>query len=261
MNPTITITDIQHGTFQAAPSLNPRFSPDRPILLASLEISWSPREPRKAVADLEANLLAFSPEFQRHQCRGMEAYHVFARKPAGREAQAPVQVPGCRGRSQPYEAGLALAHLLEHAVIDFQCEVTGESSCSGITGAHRSDPRRFDLLVECSRFATGRCCLALALDWVQDAIRGCPMGTHEREVLAALRWLHHSAPPAIFSTSLAGALGWSEQRAEVALAALQEAGYLRIVPYAVNLSGLAEYRHLPGEPARPGGNGRSRPLS
>ena len=75
---------------------------------------------------------------------------------AAREAAADV-------RPQPLDARLALAHLIEHAVIDFESAITRATRISGVTGARRSPPGRFDLMVECPDPAVGRLCLALAV--------------------------------------------------------------------------------------------------
>ena len=240
--PEISISEIQHGTFPQASRLNPRFTPARPLLLVTLKVRWAPKDPPRAFAALEKGLLAFSGTFRRHQCRGMGIYHVFSdaggnggSRAGSGESSAP------SGKEEEFDAGLALAHLLEHAVIDFLSEVTGEASCSGITGAHRSVSHRYDVLVECREMEVGCCCLALALAWLQDLCRGQAMGSAEKEVLSVLRWIHRRAAPVVFASRVAGALGWSEDRVERALAALQETGYLEAAEYAMNLSGLPAY--------------------
>lgn len=139
--------------------------------------------------------------------------------------------------------------------IDFLCEVTGESSCSGATAAHRGFTHRYDLMVECSQLEIGGCCLALALSWIQGAIHGHPLGSVQREVLAALRWIYRGGSSVAVSTRLAGALGRSVHRAESTLVALQDAGYLLVVPYAVNLSGITQYRLRAAGPTPLQGNG------
>jgi hypothetical protein len=241
--PEITISEIQHGTLPHASRLNPRFTRDRPLLLATLEVRWAPRSSRRAIAGLEERLLAFSPGFRRHECRGMEIYHVFSRVGGNGSSRAAGEAaPVSSGRKEGYDAGLALAHLVEHAVIDFLCEVTGEMTCSGVTGAHRSVSHRYDLLVECRELEVGCCCLALALGWIQELCRGHSIGSAEKEVLSVLRWVHRRAAPTVFANRVARALGWREDRVERALATLQETGYLETTAYAMNLSGLPAYR-------------------
>jgi hypothetical protein len=173
----------------------------------------------------------------------METYHAFSRVGGNGGSYPGVEGPPvASGSKERYDAGLALAHLLEHALIDFLCEVTGEMPCSGITGAHRSAPYRYDLLVECRELEVGCCCLALALSWIQGLCRGHPMGSADREVLSILRWIHRRNTPMVFASRVARVLGWREDRVARALAALQETGYLETMNYAMNLSGMPVYR-------------------
>src|SRR5258705_7421036 len=163
-SPEIRIAKLQYGPLPGAPSLNPKISPRQPLLFATLDIRWEPRAPRSAVARLEENLLAFSPDFAKHECRGEGAYRVFA----ARGPESPSR-SGAAGHAhsasvggEPHDGRLALAHLLEHAVIAFQCAITDASRGSGITAAHQSTSGRFDLMVECQEERTGRRCLVLA---------------------------------------------------------------------------------------------------
>jgi hypothetical protein len=242
--PEFAIAAIQHGTFQEASRLNPRFAPDRPLLLTTLDIVWTPADPLEAIAGLEERLLAFSPGFRKHECRGLEAYHVFPGPKAAAHDKPSPKGPrrASSPREAPYDANLALAHLVEHAIIDFQCEVTGESTCSGMTGAYRSVEHRYDLMVECGDFELGCCCLGLALSWMHEALQGHFLGVEHKDVLAALGWVRRHGSRAVFSSRLAMARGWTEERAERALTAIRDTGYLEIIPYSVSISGLREYR-------------------
>jgi hypothetical protein len=240
--PEIVVARIRHGTFAGASRLNPRFIPGRPLLLATLDIRWNPPAPAEAIAALEAELLAFSPGLRGHQCRGSAAYRVVSggRGTNGKDHDPPRS--RTRTGADPFDPRLAFAHLLEHVVIDLQCEVTGERLCSGITGEHRATPGRFDLIVECGAERVGRCCLILALGWLTGLVVGHLPGAEARELMAALKWIHRRGNHPIRSPALAGALGFRPERAERALAALTAAGYLREAIYTVNLSGLSEYR-------------------
>src|SRR4029077_12211378 len=79
-SPEIRIAKLQHGPFPDAPSLNPKFSPHQPFLLATVDIRWDPEAARSAVARLEETLLVFSPDLAKHECRGQGAYRVFTAK-------------------------------------------------------------------------------------------------------------------------------------------------------------------------------------
>jgi hypothetical protein len=234
--PQIEVVKIEHGRVPQAASLNPRLSPHRPVLLATVDVRWHPADPVAAVGHIEEELLAFSPSFARHQCRGLEAYHVFLGNGHVRRGRAVAT------GDDRFDGRLALAHLLEHATIDFQCTVTGERTCSGVTAAHRSTPDRFDLMIECRDGRIGRCCLTLAAHWLIEAARGLPPGAAERAVLRAAHLAHQREGQGLRPPVVARVLHLPAAEAERALAVLSDIGFLREAPYTVNLSGVPEYR-------------------
>lgn len=233
--PEIRVAKVDYGPLPEARALNPKFSPKSPILFATLDIRWDPDDPVAAVARLEAALLTLYPRFVLHECRGSSRYHVFAhvRRPAA---------SGSGDGGAPFEGALALAHLVEHAVIDFQCDILAKKRCSGITAARRAPRGRFDLMIECLDLHVGRCCLTLATTWLTMAARGHTLGPAEREILAVARLAYGHRGEALRPRSLARTLGWPQGRAERALSALSEVGYIVESPFTVNLSGVPEYR-------------------
>ena len=233
--PEIRVARIDYGLLLEAGLLNPKIPPDSLLLLATLDIRWDPQDPAAAVARLEEALLAVSPGLALHECRGPSSYHVLARTRRPRAL-----TPGERGTL--VEAPLALAHLVEHAIIDFQCDILGETRCSGITAARRAPRGRFDLIVECPDPHAGRSCLSLAATWLTSAARGHTLGSAEREILAAARLAHARRGEALRPRAVARALHWPQARAERALSALSEVGYLVETRHTVNLSGVPEYR-------------------
>jgi hypothetical protein len=242
--PHISIAKMDYGPYPEAGRLNPKLAPDAPLLLATLDIEWHPRDPGCLLHALEQALLEFAPRFGRHQCRGERAYHVFAGGGPGsgrRGVTAPVEPTGSIER-QPFDPLLALAHLLEHAVIEIQTTITAQATCSGLTGAHRDPANRFDLMVECRDARVGRCSLALALAWLTSALEGNPPGSEEKDILAAARFINLRAGGRVTRRTLAGALRLSEQGAARALEALEQVGYLSEARYTMNLSGIPEYR-------------------
>lgn len=237
--PDIKIVAIEYGAYPPASLLNHQISRDGLLLRATLDIRWDDPNPVSAVARCEKALLAFSPSFKRHQCRGPEAYHVVPRD--GRNAGA----AGVRERAkpaQPFDGALALMHLIEHVMIDFQCAVTDQKRCSGITAAHRGVKGRFDVIVESPDCGIGRCCLALALSTVSAATNGSFPGTVERDILRVARAVYSHPGRNLTAPEMARDLGWSESRAARALGALRDVGYLSERPYTVNFSGLSDFR-------------------
>jgi hypothetical protein len=233
--PKIGVLQTEYGTYPWAAALNWKFPRNAPIMILTLEIAWDPADPIKAVSRLEETLLSFSPAFRKHECRGAEAYHVFASKAS---AGAPV---GSQS-AEPFNPRLALAHLIEHAVIDFQCVITDEKRCSGVTAEHRRHPGRFDLLIECRDPSVGRLSLALALSWLTASIQSEHLGAAEREILEAARLVYRRPYEGLSPPAVAQAMTWTEEKATRALGALLEIGYLAETPYAMNLSGAPQYR-------------------
>ncbi len=227
ISPDVTIETIEHRLMPVAATLNRKIAPDSPLLFAALTIRWEVSDPLAALSRLEQALLAFSPSFGRHECRGPLAYHVFL--PA-------------KDAPEPIEPRLALAHLIEHAVIDFQCAVLGQGRCSGVTGALRDRPGRYDLMIECRDYSVGRLCLRLAVAWVTAAIAGAALGTAEGDLLIAARRVHQEPWEMHTPPALASGLGWTESRAARALAGLRGAGYLDEHSYALNFTGIPAYR-------------------
>lgn len=230
VRPEVRIVDVEYAPVAIAASLNRRIAPGRPLLRAGLVILWDPPESAAALDRIETSLTAFSPSFQRHECHGPAGYHVFARtrrpRPAGRE---------------PLDARLALAHLIEHAVIDYQSRITRERRISGLTGARRDRPDRFDLMVECREPAVGRLCLALAVWTLTGAAAGRPPGPREKDLLSTARLAYRHPRRVWMPSGVARAFNWSHGRAAAALSSLMEFGYLTILPPAMNLSGLPRY--------------------
>lgn len=237
IQPDIKILKIEYGHFPTAAQLNHKIPKDSLLLRATLDIRWDQPDPIDAVARCEKALLAFSPSFQRHQCRGPEAYHVVPRN--GGEAGS---ARGRTGPDQPFDGALALMHLIEHAMIDFQCAVTDQKRCSGITAAHRGTKGRYDLIVESPDYGIARCCLALALSSVTAATDGTFPGSIERDILRVAQAAYMRPWKSLTAPGLARDLGWTETRAGRALEALRDVGYLSERPQTVNISGLPDFR-------------------
>ncbi len=239
IQPDIKIIKIEYGAFPPASRLNHKIASDSLLLHATLDIRWDDPAPAPAVARCEKALLAFSPSFKRHECRGPQAYHVVPGN--GRKAGA-AGGPEPPGTGQPFDGALALVHLIEHVMIDFQCAITDQKRCSGITAAHRGVPGRYDLIVESPDCGIARCCLALALSSVSAATDGSFPGAVERDILQVARAAYMRPWRSLTAADLARELGWTEARAGRALGALRDVGYLSERPYTVNISGLSDFR-------------------
>lgn len=237
---------MEYGPSLEAVSLNPRFSPESALLKTTLDIRWEEPDPSSSISRLEAELLAFSPSFDHHECRGEQTYHVFLHAarpnlPGPLRPDAGAELPRAL---EPFDGCLALAHLIEHAIIDFQCTIMELKRCSGVTGAYREPPTRFDVIIECPDCCIGRTCIGLTVSWLSLILEGESLGPAQQEVLAVARLAYQHHEEALTERAVARVLNWSESQAARALSTLQDAGLLAETPYAFNFGGISEYRVL-----------------
>jgi len=243
LQPEVQVVQVEFGPSDQAASLNREIEPGGRLLRAALDIRWDEPDPLSALARIERRLVEFSPTFRSHRCRGPLAYHVFARQRDDRTADASAAGPAVpESPTQAFDACLALAHLIEHAVIDFESSITEETRISGVTGARRKPPGRFDVMVECHENSIGRFCLALAVTTLTAAADARPPGRPERDALAAVRLAYRHPGRWWTPGAFARALGWSYPQALRALSSLRDLGYLTEFPHTVNISGLPQYR-------------------
>lgn len=244
MKPDIRIHGVEHGALAQAAALNRKIDPAIPILKVALEIHWEDPAAAERLVSIEAGLRRFSDTISHHQCRGLRAYRVFG--PATEEGGAghPRRQGDGAGPPPGFDAALALAHLIEHAIIDFQSFITGARRCSGVTGALTDPPGRFDLMVECPDPLAGRCALALAVTWLGTIASGGDLPETEKDLLAASRAVLRCPARRRTSSAIAGRLGWTERRADRALNSLCEMGCLGREAYAFNFSDIPSYAPL-----------------
>jgi len=237
--PEILLAALDHGPLPVAAAMNPKIETDSVLLRAVLDIHWDVPDPVGVLRRIEASLLSLSPGFTHHQCRGPAAYHVFAA--ADPHAATVSNRPA---GPRPFDACLALAHLIEHAVIEFQCGITGARRCSGITGARRQPAGRFDLMVECADFPVGRFCLGFAIAALAGAANAHPPGPVDRAALVAARLARQRPERSWSPEALGRQQGWPAARAARALHVLADFGLLIEQSHALNFSGFPVYRFV-----------------
>jgi len=238
--PQVEVVEVAYGAFPIASALNRKISADSLLLRATLDIRWQDPDPAAALGRAEGRLLALSPTFRRHQCRGPLAYHVFTDRRRGTTAASPSTMASTSD-APPFDACLALAHLIEHAIIDFECGIIDAARCSGVTGARRQPPGRFDIMVECPDRLVGSLCLSLAIAALRAATNGHAPGLSEKDLLAVARLAWQRRGRALTPAGVAAAFGWPMAAAARAMASLRDLGYLTERAYSVNISGIPEY--------------------
>ncbi len=246
LQPDVRIVEVEFAPSSVAASLNREIAPDGQLMRAALDIRWREPQPVAALARIESRLVDFSPTFRSHQCRGPIAYHVFLSPRTGAPGESPAEEPAAgEGAAQPFDACLALAHLIEHVIIDFESAVTEEARISGVTGARRKPLGRFDVMVECNDRRIGRLCLGLAVSALTGAADERPPGRRERDTLAAVRLAYRHPGRTWTPGAVARVLGWSFPQAARALSSLRDLGYLAEFTCTVNISGVPQYRVAP----------------
>ncbi len=236
--PRIRVIHGDVGSHPEIRSLNPRFAKGVPVLKLTLEIDWAPDEPVRSFSDLEARMAEVCPSLARHECRGDGDYAVLgARRGPSR--------PGGHAAAD-FEAALALAHLLEHAMIDSVAFVTEAHTVSGVTGAYAKGRRRFDVFVECPAPVVGPAIFHVVLGWISALSSGEPLNGDGRGLLEVVRRLHRDAGQGLGIASTARELAISPDTVSHLLRQLEQEGIVRRVDHNLNFSGDVYYRTYPG---------------
>ena len=140
------------------------------------------------------------------------------------------------------EPGLALAHLIEHVMIDAVAFVTGLQRVSGVTGAHQNSERRFDVYVECPEYPV--CLLAryVGISWVLTLLQRGSLDSAGAQTLPVARLIYNLGSRSLDPRRAAVEVGMDEADALEILERLEVAGFARRNVYAVNLSGTPYFR-------------------
>lgn len=241
--PAIRALSLDVGSHPQARRLNPQFSREAPVLRLRVEVSWDPQDPGAALFGLESRLARLSPTLARHQCRGHPDYRIL-RTQAGDTGGRP-------RLGRDFEAPLALAHVLEHLIIDAVSFLTGAPVVSGATGALGSLPRRYDVFVECPDPALARLVVALPLSWLSSLAAGGSLDGEGWTTLMVARHLYlRRRPGPCDPAGLSRRLMRSPREVEAALRWLERNGFACRVGYTMNFSGV-DYCRLKTAPVAP----------
>jgi hypothetical protein len=228
-HPAVRIVDRSLGTAPESLPLNADFRADSLKLKLTVQISWSPPNAREALCDFGQRFERISPSFARHRCGGRGGYDIHA-----------LLLPGCGPGNGDLEAGLALAHLMEHVMIDVVAFVSNPGRVSGATGARRDANDRYDVFVECEHPAVADLAVELALTWVAD--RGTDLDRERKAALEAAQELYVRHPLDISVEEAAALRGIETPRMARGFAWLAHHGIASLESYAMNFSGLLVYR-------------------
>lgn len=228
MNP-IQVLASDLGSFLHVLSLNPAFRLEARRLRLTLEINCELVQAGRTLLDLDEQLLSACPSLRLHQCRGPHEYRLF-------ESQADDFA------APPIEANLALAHLIEHVMIDTVAFVTEAESVSGVTGAYTNSSSRFDVFVECPDESVGALATYVGITWIASLLRGARVNGAARSALGLARYLYQERPRAVDTRRAARELNREPSEIEQDFGWLMASGYAREVPQSMNFSGLPAYQ-------------------
>lgn len=214
----ILISGIEVGPHTDVLPLNASFRPDVPLMKLQVEIDWNPPHPHQALPRLEEQLAELCPGLREHKCRGHFRYHILRSGEAARAGQEPI------------EASLALAHLLEHVLIDMIAYVMSAPRLSGITGAHRDSLRRFDIFVECPDPAVAPLLARLAVSWIAALLGGESVDGGGRETLELAHLLYCRRPEGLALEEIARQLCREPDEIRRTLLWLERNGFARQEP-------------------------------
>ena len=231
MHPTPEVRIVERSLGPAPESLplNADFRPDSLKLKLTAQIAWSPPNAREALRDFGRRFERISPSFARHRCGGKGGYDIHALLLSG----------AGRGNGE-LEAGLALAHLMEHVMIDVVAFVSNPGRVSGATGAHRDATDHYDVFVECEHPVVADLAVKLALTWFENLETG--LDRERRDALEAAQELYLRRPLDISVEEAAALRGIEAPHMERAFAWLARHGIASLESYAMNFGGLLVYR-------------------
>ncbi|MFQ5670014.1 MAG: hypothetical protein ACE5HD_05785 [Acidobacteriota bacterium] len=218
--------------------LNPSFRRNVPLLKLQVTIDWSPPDPAHALAELQERLAGVSPSFRRHQCRGQEGYRLF---------QGPTHDGATQDSGGSLEASLALAHLIEHVMIDVISFITSSHRVSGVTGAPWDSNRPLDLFVECPDLSLASLSIHLAMTWLLALLEGHSLNGCGRPTLELARHLYRNRFQSVVPRRAARELSQAPDKVLEALRFLEKAGFACQERHTMNFSGTTYYHVCPGK--------------
>lgn len=227
----IRVQSLTVGPHPEARSLNRSFRSHVPLLKLRLEIEWEPPHPEAEMRRILQPLLALSPSLRDHTCRGDARYGVL-RPGEGKTGHT----------GPPFEAPLALAHLIEHLIMDIVAFVLEEPKISGATGAPLETTDLFDVFVEAPDPAVAGLAVHLSLAWVVRVQARASLDGLGRATLEAARYLYRERPHSVHPGAAATALSRTDREIRLALTWLESNGFARRDSFSMNFSDVPHYR-------------------
>ena len=159
----IDIVAMYYGEFREIERLYSRFDRGLSKLKVVVDIDAGLDCSRERFLDLYRSMSGVFPSISRHSCcEGWES--------------APLYISSEKGVSVKRIGELAdFPHLLEHLIVDVQCNVGKMASCSGITCGWKKPESRFDLFIECDDPRIGVFAACFAANLMNNYMAGYPV--------------------------------------------------------------------------------------
>ncbi len=211
------IVALSYGKFSEVNKLHRNFQPGVKRLRVTLDLEDSNLGQRNNFSKLFNELLKLMPTLAKHKCcenwKGTQTGNSIAPKLT---SGIPIKKIGDMAD---------YAHLIEHVIIDLQCNIGNMSICSGITCGYQFPKYRFDLFVECNHKKIGVFAANLAVYLVDYLLLHQELPENAIYLIDLARYLNEHPHSKLSSPSISGKLSWKEEKANWALEKLNELNF------------------------------------
>jgi hypothetical protein len=217
----LEIKEISYGEFAEISGLNQRFKPGSKKIKIVLDICGpGAREAEEDLTAVFVKLQRLLPSLDRHQC----GEHLFEDLRLGRKTLY----------SQVSDKITAIAHMMEHVIIDLQSKITGMDSCSGVTCGYKQPSYRFDLFVECKDKNVGAFSACFAADLLERLLSRKRLSGRYRALIELAGFLYRKGPQPqprdleVLISRIRSEFGWKRDFVLPLLKILKGFGFLKL---------------------------------
>lgn len=199
----------KHDYFPDIDAYNPRFR----IGSLRLKLTIDTLSPRKFYLNrfpaLLFDVLDLFPRIKHHRCAHGKSESRFRDYNTG-HWMAPIRIIG---------DVIDTVHLLEHVILELNCQIGGMEICSGLTCNYWEPENRYDVFIECDDFALGIFSTNFGLKLFHQLLYGQKFAHDVRELMLLAGILYEQ--PEIPSLQLQQRLGWAPEQIASGLAQLK----------------------------------------
>lgn len=154
---------MYYGDFPDVEKLYSRFNRGLNKIKVVVDVDENSDCSRESFLDLYRSMAGIFPSISKHSCcEGWESAPLYAASEQGVAVKRIGELAD-------------FPHLLEHLMVDVQCNVGQMPSCSGITCGWKKPESRFDLFVECADPRIGIFAACFAANLMNNFIAGNPI--------------------------------------------------------------------------------------